>query len=64
MSTVNGLDFPVMSGFAVTSPQTPLTSTGVMDASCNVNMGFQFHNIKFVSIHDVIMFYCRYCCLF
>ena len=63
MSTINGLDFPVMSDITVTSPQTPLTSIVVMDASCNVKMRFRFQNIKDVSIGNVIIFYCRYCCL-
>jgi len=53
MSTVNGLDFSMMSKFTVTSPQMPLTSIGLMDASCNVKMGFQFQNIEVVSIGDV-----------
>jgi len=45
MSTINGLDFLVMSDITVTSPQTPLTSIVVMDASCNVKMRFRFQNI-------------------
>ena len=40
MSSVNGLDFPVMSDFAISSPQTPLTCIVVTDASCHVKMGF------------------------
>ena len=64
MSSVNGLDLPVMFDFAVTSPQRPLTSIVVMDASCHVNMGLRFHDIEVVPIGDVIVFYCRYYCLF
>jgi len=64
MCTINGLDFPMMSDFTVTSPQTSLTSIVVMDASCNVKMRFRFYHIEVVSIGDVIMFYGRHCCLF
>jgi len=64
MSVVNGHDFPMMSDFVVSNPQTPLTSIVVIDASCHVKMGFRFDNIEVVSSGDVIVFYCRYCCLF
>jgi len=57
MLTVNGLDFLMMSDFTITSPQMPLTSIVVMEASCNVNMEFRFQNIEVVSIGDMIMFY-------